>query len=877
VTRLRVQPAVAYIISQALTLGLELAFLVIPGNAVFLTVYGAGNLPFVYLAVAGLGAVASFGITELQSRLGLFQLAIGSTLIVAVLTAVTWVLLAIAGAQLASAGALILFALQIQLGFVFIGAQVGRAFDLQELKRVFSWIVAAFVIGFMLGGYFGARLSDAAGTAVHLLALSAGLALLIALQMAGASRHIPVPAQEPPHPRDTETAKPPSLRQSLAVPLIGAVFVYQILSAMVTQLVEYLLYDRAAARYPVEEDLARFLGQYTAVLNLVDLIVLVAFGGLLMSRYGLRYGLSVNPILVTGLLLAAVVVAAVAGPAHVAFFVIMAVARITDITTTDAAGRTSINATFKALPTRQRLSAQVGVEAAGVPIALGLTAVTILAVNALPGTGITNVAVVTLVLCLVWCWMTWVVYRHYRSAVVTMARRRLLDGAQIDLAEPTTRGTLLDLLRSDDPQDVKISLSLLDADPEVDAAVRAAAQSPSLDVQRAVARRLRSVDPSLAFRVAGNLMRSDSSGHAADGLRLLGSLPPQENGGEIEAFLTHADLAVRSAAAGALLRSGRGSSGLADLIDGAERSADPEERVFAARAIAEAGRTPSLDVLEALLADADARVRGEGDAAVAALNDGQRIALLDRLQGRRVALRALRACRSNASPEFCAKLAERLSDPREEGREMVRLLGAAGWRATEATGATLDRLIDSEAARIATAAKWLDAVATGDPALAPATQRLRRALGQEAAQAGRHMIDLLGLVYDRQLMARVGRVLDGTTAGDAGISIESLDLVLAPHHRATVRRALTSAFRKDQAERSGTARAARSLSAVLGALAQDCRWAAHPDWLLACVLDLMRVAGVKEATDPRVVALGPISAELLNLRQAPAPASGDQG
>jgi hypothetical protein len=874
VTGLRVPPALAWITAQALTLGFELAFLVVPGNAVFLTVYGADRLPFVYLVVAAMGALASWGITALQSRLGLFQLAIGSTLIVAALTLATWALLAIAGANWASAGALVLFALQIQLGFVFIGAQVGRAFDLQELKRVFSWIVAAFVTGFMFGGYFAARLIDAFGTAVHLLAVSAGLALLIALQMAGAARHIPALAPEPPHPREAEAAKPQSLRQTLAVPLIGAVFVYQILSAMVTQFVEYLLYDRAAARYPAEEDLARFLGQFTAVLNLVDLVVLVVFGGLLMARYGLRYGLGVNPIMVTGLMVAAIAVAVVVGPAHVAFFVLMAVARITDITTTDAAGRTSINATFKALPTRQRLSAQVGVEAAGVPIALGLTAVMILAVNALPGAGVTHVAVLTLALCLAWCWMTWVVYRHYRTAVVTTARRRLLDGDQIDLAEPVTRGLLLDLLRSEDPKDVKTALSLLGADAEVDGLVRAAAESPSLEVQRVVvALRPETLEPALARAVAGRLVRSDAPGHATDGLRLLGTLPGQDDTVDIGAFLSHADIGVRSAAAGALLRTGRGASALADLIAEGTQSTDPDQRLFAARAIAEAGHAPSLDALETLLVDQDAKVRSEADAAVAALQDDQRIALLERLRGRRVAVRVIRACRTNASPRFCAHVVAGLSEDRVHGRELVRLLGAAGWCATEADRATLDRLIDSEADRIATAVKWLDAVAPTDSAVAPSVLRLRRALAQEAARAGRHMIDLLGLLYDRQLMARIGRVLDGTTAGDAGISIESLDLVLAPHHRATVRRALQAAFRGD----AGTTRAGTRPPSALADLARDCRWAVHPDWLLACVLDLMRDADAKNPVAPGVVALGPISAEVLGPRETSARGSADQG
>jgi HEAT repeat protein len=848
----RIPAELLWIVGQSLTLGIELAFLVVPGNAVFLTVYGPDRLPYVYLLVAALGAVASYGITALQERLRLYQLAIGSTLIVAALTLATWALL-YGGADWASAGALMLFALQIQLGFVFIGAQAGRAFDLQELKRVFSWIVAAFVVGFMIGGLVAARFVDWGGATVHLLAVSAALALLIAVLMVGASRHVHEPVHEPVR-ADAAAAKPPSLRQVLGVPLIRAVFIYQILSAIVTQLVEYLLYDRAAARYPAQEDLARFLGQFTAVLNFVDLVVLLAFGGFLMARFGLRYGLSINPILVSLLLAAGIVVAAVVGPAHVTFFVLMAVARITDITTTDAAGRTSINATFKALPTRQRLAAQVGVEAAGVPIALGLTALMILGINALPGASVEHVALATLALCLAWCAMTVVVYRRYQEAVVSAARRRVLDGDQMDMGEPTTRAALLDLMRSGDPRDIRVALSHLGTDREVEPLVRAAAENPSLEVQRAVAGQLSRLDPALALAVAGRLVRSKEPGHAVDGLRLIGAMPATVAAGDVEAFLAHEDGGVRAAAAGTLLRAG--SARVSETLAEAMRSPDAATRAHAARAIAEAGRTPSVEGLAALISVDAAEVRGAATAAVAALNDDQRLALLDAMAGRREAVRVIRACRSSASPAFCAGVAVRLAEDRAETPDLVRLLNAAKWRAEGADRATVDRLIEREIARIGRAVKWRDDLAAtqGD-----AVQRLRRALAQEAVAAGRHLTDLLGLVYDRQLMTRVGRVLEGATQGDAGISIESLDLALAPLHRGKVIRALKSAFAQEPAGGAGLAR--EDMARRLADLARDCRWAVWPDWLLACAL-----AALAEARGPRpegLDPLGPVSAELL--------------
>jgi hypothetical protein len=787
-----------------------------------------------------------------------------STLSVAALTLAAWALLALAEADWASFGVLVLFAMQAQLGFVFIGAQAGRAYDVQVLKRVFSWIVAGFVVGFMIGGFAAARFAILGGSPVHLLAASSAIAVAMALLMAGASRHLREPLPEPVHSGDADATRPPSLRRILAVPLVRAVFLYQVLSAMVTQLVEYLLYNRAAVHFSSEQELATFIGRYSAVLNFVDLIVLVTLGGFLMARYGLRYGLSANPAVVAGLVVAAVVVAVASGPEGMLFFGLVAVARIADIATADAAGRTSINATFKALPMRQRVAAQVGVEGAGVPIALGLTALLILAINALPGSDVTEVAVATAVLCAVWCWSAWHVYKRYRSAVVASARRRLLDGQDVDLLEPATRDAVRALLRSDDPRHVKVGARLLagEGDSESDAILKSAAESRSIEVQRAVIDRLFSLDRPLARQIAGNLIRSPSREHRLDGIRVLGRLAAAEDVAMLQPFLSDGDPGLRAAGAGAMLRTGAGGPAIDALIVGAAGSPSAEDRTFAARVMTEAGTAPSRDVLVALLGDADPGVRGEAGAAVAALNDDQRIRLLAGGMGHHETIRFLRASRFNASPAFCAQVAATLTEGRPETGEMVRLLNAVAWQATgRAEQEMVARLVEKEIEHIAKARTWIEKLSNTDPGLAVSSARLKRALAQEAVASGRRLIDILGLVYDRKLMTRVGRVLQGATPGDAGLALESLDLVLSSQHRSPVAKAFRTAFDPELASRGIAAGNGGDLAKALTELVGNCDWATRMDWLLACVLALMEDARLpKPAMEPA----GPISAELLH-------------
>ena len=102
-----------------------------------------------------------------------------------------------------------------------------------------------------------------------------------------------------------------------------------------------------------------------------------------MRRFGLRLGLLLNPAAVAGVLALMLVVAAGAGTAAFGLFVLAGILRITDIATTDGTTRTSINAAYQVVPVEERLAVQAVVEGIGVPVAIGVTGVVLLALNVL--------------------------------------------------------------------------------------------------------------------------------------------------------------------------------------------------------------------------------------------------------------------------------------------------------------------------------------------------------------------------------------------------------------------------------------------------------------------------------------------------------------
>ena len=228
---------------------------------------------------------------------------------------------------------------------------------------------------------------------------------------------------------------------------------------MGSQVLDFLVFDRAAARYDDAAELTRFIALYTGVLNVVDLVFLVLFAGWLMWRFGLRLGLLANPVVVTALAVGMLIAAIGPGASSLALFSIVVTARVVDIALTDGTTRGSINAVYQVLPVEERLAIQAGVEGIGVPLAIGATGVMLLVMDAL-GLGTGAVVAVAFLLCAAWSVNSLVVYRDFRRALAARLRRRGLDLRTAVPVADDERTAVRRLLLTDDVRDIRLGLDL---------------------------------------------------------------------------------------------------------------------------------------------------------------------------------------------------------------------------------------------------------------------------------------------------------------------------------------------------------------------------------------------------------------------------------
>jgi hypothetical protein len=631
---------VVLLAAQAFAFGVTLALLVVPANSIFLDAYGSKWLPATYIAIAVTGSAAAALIARAARRTQLVRVATVTLGVFAALFAVSWPIL-VAGGVWMSAVLLVAFPIVLQMGFVFLGGQAGRLLDVRQMKALFPRIVSGFAIGFLVGGLLGIPLLAIFGSTAHLLVATAVAQLAFLALLVWTERRFP--EVRAPSSGNLPTVARPPLRLLFASGIALLLLVYQLLSAMGSWVADFLLFDRAAARFSGDE-LTEFLAAYTALLNLVDILFLALLAGPLMRRYGLRLGLSLNPAVVTAILALMLLVAAGAGTAAFGLFVLAGVLRIADIATTDGTTRTSINAAYQIIRVEDRVAVQAVVEGIGVPVAIGLTGVLLLALNLL-GFGTAGVIVLGLVVGAAWTAVAVSVYRSYTRSLADEMERRSL--ATVEFAEEDDTA-LRGLLRSSDTRDVRLGLDLLagavSIGPDVELREMADHADPEVRV-RALALLAAHGDEHAAARAAGVVRGLAYSTDVSERRAAAAAFETREVAGDdlgpLVDLLADADVTVRAAALDAVVSddaddrelvrrvvAALDESRLAGPGSAAVRRLGPAAVPFLAEALAGEGSKPSALVRAASTVAAE---QG-GDVVAALLEDPDRLVVLTALE-----------------------------------------------------------------------------------------------------------------------------------------------------------------------------------------------------------------------------------------------------
>ena len=222
---------------------------------------------------------------------------------------------------------------------------------------------------------------------------------------------------------------------------------------------------------------------------------------------------------------AIIVATSLLGSGATIVFVLIVAARVTDLTFSDGTSRTSLSAAYQAVPTRLRAVAQATVEGLAVPVAIGVSGVVLLVVQAVGGTEGLLLPVLTSIVVMAWVVVAVLLYREYRVNLLANLRGRTLDPADLTVEEESSLIVIDRLVESDDERDVWLGLDILTIaeHPELPAKLQRLVVDERVSVRTDALERLVAVSPAAAADAARRGLDDPSSGVRAASIRVLGA------------------------------------------------------------------------------------------------------------------------------------------------------------------------------------------------------------------------------------------------------------------------------------------------------------------------------------------------------------------
>ena len=660
-----------------LVVGLPRLFTNTGALTLFLEHWDARWLPVTYLGAAVAVPIVGVSLLALQRRLGFARLLPW----VLVLDIGVLVLLRHAVEGPAAAAASVALAVWVEVEWALVSlvfwGLAERVFRLREAKRSFGIIGAGEPLAALAGGLAVPLLLRALPVAdlLWLSVASQVLTLLVLAPMLARNRErLDRGDAETPHEASVGDGDRLATRRFLAW-----VMLLVVTGEMLALVVDNAFFASVEQRYTDSRAVAEFVGVFLALVGACSLLGNFVACGWLLDRFGVLAGLALLPVLV----LAGVGAGAVAGGA--VLFWSVALTKLLDESVRTGVYRPAFLVLLQALPAARRTRAQVLAEGVSEPVAAALAGTLLLVLGAWAGIGVDGLMLLAGLLAALWLVQAVVTWRHYLATLHrALARRRVeLDPPMLD--RHALRRVLLAAVRGERATDAVFAVHLMGESglPDLPRLLEPLLAHPVQEVRLAV---LELVERRHPARLRDALERRarhplEPTERAAL-LRALAAVDVSRTRPLLEQALETGPPALRTGAMVALLRHGGidGALCAGEHLQAMVRSRCADERARAAQLLGEVGVQAFAPSLEALLGDADPRVRHAALRAAARLPSAALCArllpLLDDARDGSRAAAALAAVGEAALPALLE--AWKGAAPRRRRRNLLGVLGRLG-------------------------------------------------------------------------------------------------------------------------------------------------------------------------------------------------------
>jgi len=699
-------------------LGIAVALVTNAATAIFVTTFGAGSLPDLFVASAVIVGLVGVGFASMLGRVRVSRLLVTTAGLVTTATVLVWALLVLVPGRWPAVAAALLGELVASLVPLTFWVLAGRVLDMEEAKRRFGIIGASEVAATAVGGFAMAAVAPIVGT-VHLLLFAAALlAGVMGITVTAVRGNPDRFAGDGPTAEERRFRIPERGRMRLRDPYVLLLGVFAVLAIMAYAFASAAFLQSARDAYPDLDTVGGVIGVVAAVCSIASFLCRSMLSGPVLTHLGVGAGLLAAPVFLVGL--AGVSYSVAILPAFLvgsmtAMFLLTAVTRVSLEATWDAFYKPAFLMLYQPLSLRSRVWLQTLIETVVAPVSLGLAGLVQLGLRELTGFSAPSLLAGTVVVGTVWAGLALAVRVRYRRQVLASLASPFVPSALHSRVDPADLDAIVSTVDDSDPQMVELSLTLVESIAPArlgEVLMRAASNKSPLVRNEALARAQR-LGTGLPVSRVLEISRDDVEVSVqAQALLAAAAMDFKVALPVLLSACTSGEGSVRDAAVTALVRHGgqRRLASQGSYVTHLCRSPEVRDRLRACRIIGGGRSHRFANQLRALIDDQEVVVRREALRAAGQLDDptlwSAVLRAIDNPRTARVAVDALvlagptgmealvQRCQSHAClPEqkvLILNRSRRLNDPESrvllermifEPNAAVRLAALRAWRA----------------------------------------------------------------------------------------------------------------------------------------------------------------------------------------------------
>jgi len=428
---------VLLLIMQSVFLGIFYGTFDIGAHTLFLKTFPEDMIPKAYIISGIVGIILTSIFSKLQSRIRFSRLANSTLLFISLVTLIMWVLFEFTNANW------IIFIVFIFLGPLNILAilafwgTVGRIFNLRQGKRLFGIIDSGQVFGIIISSYAIPLVLTYLHGTKNLLLISAGsiaFAFLIEALIASkfkidSHKNDQGNITDDQNKTEEEQVKVKTFFKDKYIMYMAMFVAFSMFAAF---FIQYSFLVVTNEQYPLEDDLAKYLGFFTGSMMIFTLIIKTFVYSKLLKTYGLKISLLLSSVLLALFTGVAIIVGFASGfektsPGFIYFFLFISMGKLFNKTLKDALEVPAFKLLYQSLRKSIRFDVQAKIDGTINEIAALTSGILLSILGLLTFIKLIHFSVFLFALLIVWTLITIRLYKEYRNSLEDSLKQDISD------------------------------------------------------------------------------------------------------------------------------------------------------------------------------------------------------------------------------------------------------------------------------------------------------------------------------------------------------------------------------------------------------------------------------------------------------------------